>query len=98
MLKETYPALSLIAKNRDTRLIGYLENHNASTYSNPIFSWAIHDRELESIEHILDYLWAIKIGWEEEDKMVWGKESWFSSEELLQGIEKRREEAFATAN
>lgn len=30
--------------------------------------------------------------------MVWGKESWFSSEELLQGIEKRREEAFATAN
>lgn len=30
--------------------------------------------------------------------MVWGEKSWFSGEELLQGIEKRREEPFSTAN
>jgi hypothetical protein len=54
--KERNPDIFLIARDREARVVEYIEFRNYHLYWNPLFIRALHDQEVESMAQLLDIM------------------------------------------
>jgi hypothetical protein len=91
-LRNWYPELFLIARNRDAMMEYYMDVYTGSIQWNQSFLRVVQVWELESMESFLDDLYAVKVHPREEDRMIWSlsKNQGLHCKHLLQGFEKKR--------
>jgi hypothetical protein len=70
-LKDTYPDLFRLARNKDAFIVDHLQHRNSSTHWELHFICSVQDWELESVSTFFDLLFSCPVKGHGVDTLVW---------------------------
>jgi hypothetical protein len=70
-LKETFPELFCLARNRDALVADLMIAHNDVVHWDINFIRLVHDWEVDSISSFFNVLYSIRMGQGGDDKLCW---------------------------
>jgi hypothetical protein len=70
-LKESFPDLFRLARNKEALVAQYMQVHNASTHWELDFIRPVQDWEMESLSSFLNLLYSVQVQSNNNDKLCW---------------------------
>uniref|UniRef100_A0A2N9G3B1 Reverse transcriptase zinc-binding domain-containing protein n=1 Tax=Fagus sylvatica TaxID=28930 RepID=A0A2N9G3B1_FAGSY len=70
-LKESFPDLFRLARNKEALVAQYMQVHNASTHWKLDFIRPVQDWEMESLSSFLNLLYSVQVQSNNNDKLCW---------------------------